>query len=169
MTLFIVPGKRELLKQSLLERLRKKDFPDYSTFNCIDAAYIDLRTALQEIVNEIAPMKDIRVKGNSKPWFDSDIMEAIRVRDKLKKRFLIIKLHVDHERFKEQRNSVQQKIKNKKTNFVRNQLQRNTKKPKELWKVLKNIGLPTKVAPISKTCLKENDFAQFDDKQNANT
>ena len=66
-----------------------------------------MTTALQEAVNEIAPMKDIRVKGNSKPWFDSDIMEAIRARDKLKKRFLRTKLHVDHECFKEQRNSIQ--------------------------------------------------------------
>ena len=73
-------------------------------------------------------MKDIRVKGNSKPQFDSNIGEAIRVKDKLKKRFLRTKRHVDHKRFKEQRNSAQQKIKNKKTNFVRNQLQKNTKK-----------------------------------------
>ena len=43
-------------------------------------------------------MKDIWVKENSKPWFDSDIMEAIRVRAKLKKRFLRTKLHVDYER-----------------------------------------------------------------------
>ena len=57
-------------------------------------------------------MKDIRVKGNSKPWFDGNIMEAIRLRDKLKERFLRTKLHVDHERFKEQRNSVQQHVKN---------------------------------------------------------
>ena len=77
-------------------------------------------------------MKDIWVKGSSKPWFDSDIMEAIRLRDKLKERFLRTKLCVDHERFKEQCNLVQQKIKNKKTNFVRNQLQKNTRKPKEL-------------------------------------
>ena len=82
-----------------------------------------------------------------------------------KKRFLRTKLHVDHELFKEQRKSVQQKIKNKKTNFITNQLQKSTKKPKELWKVLKNIGLPSKVAPISKICLKENVFTQFDDKQ----
>ena len=77
-------------------------------------------------------MKDIRVKGNSRPWFDSDIMEPIRARNKLKEIFSRTKLHVDHERFKEQSNSVQQKIKTKKTNFVRNQLQKNTKKPKDL-------------------------------------
>ena len=66
-------------KESLLEKLRKKDLPDYSTFNCIDETYTDLTATLQDIVNEIAPIKDIRVKGNAKPWFDSDIMEAIRV------------------------------------------------------------------------------------------
>ena len=54
-------------------------------------------------------------------------------------------------------------------NFVRNQLQKNTKKPKELWKVLKNIGLASKAAPVSKIYFKENHFTQFDDKQNANT
>ena len=128
-----------------------------------------MMTTLQDIVNEIAPMKDIRVKGNSKPWFDNDIMEAITVRDKLKERFLRTKLHDDHELFKEQRNSVQQKIKNKKMNFVKNQLQKNTKKPKELWKVLKNIGLLFKAVPISKICLKENHFTQLDDKRNTNT
>ena len=85
-----------------------------------------MTTAVQDIVNEIALMKDIRVKENSKTWFYSYIMEAIRVRDKLKETVLRTKLHVDHERFKEQRNSIQQKIKNKKTNFVRNQLQKNT-------------------------------------------
>ena len=105
--------------------------------------------ALQDIVKEIEPMEDIRVKGNSKPWFDRDITEAIKVRNQLKERFLRTKLHIGHECFKEQCNSVQQKIKNK-TNFVRNQLQKNTKKPKELWKVMKNIGLPSKAAPVSK-------------------
>ena len=52
-------------------------------------------------------MKDIQINGNSKPWFNSDIMEAIRVRDKLKEKFLRTKLHANHERFKEKRNSVQ--------------------------------------------------------------
>ena len=56
-------------------------------------------------------MKDIWLKGISKPWFDSNIMEAVSVRDKLKGRFLRTKLHVDYKRFKGQQNLVQQKIK----------------------------------------------------------
>ena len=95
----ITRSYRKYSKDSLLERLRKKDLPDYSTFNGIDKAYTDLTAALQDIVNEIAPMKDIQVKGNLKPWFDSHIMEAIKVRDKFKEIFLRTKVHVDHERF----------------------------------------------------------------------
>ena len=38
-------------------------------------------------------------------------MEAVRVKDKLRERFLRAKLDVDYERIKEQHNSVQQKIK----------------------------------------------------------
>ena len=74
-----------------------------------------MTAALQDIVNEIAQMKNTWVKGNSKPWFDTDIMEAISVRDKLKERVLRTRLHVDHERFKEQCNLVQQKMKIKQT------------------------------------------------------
>ena len=110
--------------------IKKKDLPDYPTFNCIDTAYTNLTAALQNIDN-----------GNSKLWFDSCIMEVIRPRGKFKERFSRTKLHVDHELFKEQRNLVQQKIKNEKTNFVKNQLQKNTKKPKKPWKVLKKCWL----------------------------
>ena len=103
--------------------------------------------ALEDIVNEITPMKDIQVKGYSKIWIDSNIMKAIRLKDILKERLLRTKLYADHEHFKEQHNLVQQKIKNKKTNFVRNQLQKITKKPTKLENI-KNIGLPSKAAQI---------------------
>ena len=77
-------------------------------------------------------MKHIWVKGISKSWFDSNIMETVSVRGKLKERFLRTKLHVDYKRFKEQRNLVQQKMKNKKVNFVRSPLQMDTKKSEKL-------------------------------------
>ena len=75
-------------------------------------------------------MKDIWVKGISKSWFDSNIMETVSVRGKLKVRFLRTKLYVDYKRFKEQKNKAK-KLKNKKGNFVRSSLHKNTKKSKE--------------------------------------
>ena len=110
-TTISVRSYKKYSKESLLKKLKELNLPDYSNFDCIGAAYNNLTAVLQDIVNEIAPLKDIRVKGNTKPWFESDIIEAIRLRDKLKERFLRTRLHVDHEHFKEQRNLVQQKKK----------------------------------------------------------
>ena len=45
----------------------------------------------------------------------------------------------------------------------------NIKKPKELWKVLKNFDFSSKAAQISKICLKRKRLLQFDGQQNANT
>ena len=154
-------------KGLLLDKINKKKLPDYSTFESIDEAYSNLTAYLQDIVNKILPIKDIRIKGNTKPWFDNSIIDAIRVRDKLKEKFLKSKVHVDYERFREHRILVKKKIKKKKTNFVIDQLQKNTKQPKELWKILKNIGMSSKKAQTSKICLKEGDNLQFGDKKNA--
>ena len=38
------------------------------------------------VIDKIASLKEIRVKSNSKPWFDGEISERIQVRDKLGKK-----------------------------------------------------------------------------------
>ena len=55
---------------------------------------------LQDIINRIAPIKDIQLKENTKPLFDSSIIELITKRNKLKN-FLHTKLHADFSRNKE--------------------------------------------------------------------
>ena len=91
-------------------------FPNHEMFSGAESAYNHLSKILQETINEIAPIKDILIKGNARSWFDSNIRESIRKRGKLKKRFLHTKLHVDYEYFKEQRNIVQREVKRKKAN-----------------------------------------------------
>ena len=45
---------------------------------------------------------------------------------------------------------------------------RNIAKPKELWKALKSLSLPSKKCTISNICLKKDDKICFDDKTNTN-
>ena len=54
-------------------------FPDYSVFQCVNETYSDFTTKLMGVIDNIAPIKEIRVKGNSKPWFDGSISEAINL------------------------------------------------------------------------------------------
>ena len=60
-------------------------------------------------------------------------------------------------------------MKEKKRKFYKEKLKGNIGKPKELWKALKLLGLPTKKGLISNICLKKDDKISFDDKANANT
>ena len=69
-----------------------------------------------------------------------------------------MKLHVDYEYFKEQQSVVQREIKQKKANYIKEQLQKNTNNLKELWKALKNLGIPCKVFHQPKIFLRENNL-----------
>ena len=61
---------------------------------------------------------------------------------------------------------VQKFIKEKKRDYYETKLEQNIGKPKELWKTLKSLGLPSKKASVSNICLKNGDGISFDDAKN---
>ena len=65
-----------------LDKLRKINFPDYSNFKDINDAYSDFTEKVTSVIDEIAPIKEIRIKNNSQNWFDTEIIEEIGRRDK---------------------------------------------------------------------------------------
>ena len=65
------------------------------------------------MIDEIVPLKEIRVKNNSQDWFDAEINEEIERRDKSFAKFKKSRPHRDNENYKKARNKVQRMIKNK--------------------------------------------------------
>ena len=63
--------------------------------------------------------------------------------------------------------NLQKLIKIKKSDFYQVKLTEKFGKPKELWKTLKSLSLPSKKSYESKTCLKKNDLIKFEDAENA--
>ena len=112
-------------------------------------------------------MKEIRVKNNSPDWFEAEIHEEIETRDKLFAKFKKSKKSNDHKNYKIARNKVQHLINKKKKIFVVGKLNENIGKPKELWKSLKSLGLPSKKTTPSSICLENNETLSFDSKTNA--
>ena len=53
------------------------------------------------------------------------------------------RLNNDEQLYKEAKINVQKLIKNKKRDFYQEKLRENVGKPKELWKALKSLGLPS--------------------------
>ena len=57
-------------------------------------------------------------------------------------------------------------IKKKQKNFIAEKLNQNIGKPKELWKSLKSLGLPSKQQSSSTICLEKDGILSFDHKAN---
>ena len=87
-------------KKLFIQKLSELQFPNYSIFHNVNEAYTDFLTKFMNIIDNISPLKQIRVKTNTKPWFDSEILSAINVRDKLRKKYKKSGLHIDFEMFK---------------------------------------------------------------------
>ena len=47
------------------------------------------------VIDSISPVKQVRIKTNTKPWFDGIVLEAIHVRDKLRKKYKKSGLQID--------------------------------------------------------------------------
>ena len=156
-------------KDKLLEDLSSCDFPNYSTFADVNEAYSDFVEKMSDVVNKIAPMKEICIKNNTAEWVDEEVLEGIKTRDKLFRKFKKSRSNIDNTNYKKSRNQLQGLIKRKKRNFVSQKLTENISKPRELWKSLKKLGLPNKNGPASKICLKTDDEISFDNNENAET
>ena len=63
---------------------------------------------------------------------------------------------------------MQKLIKQKKIEFYNAKLTENIGKPKELWKALKNLGLPSKKSSSTNICLTKDNTTIFTDKENTN-
>ena len=76
-------------------------FPNYLTYTCVNYAYSDLIHRFVETLNFIAPARRIRVKANSKPYFDDQIMLAIKRRNSniLYRKFKHFRLETDKVNF----------------------------------------------------------------------
>ena len=108
--------------------LGKVTLPNYEKYN-IKKAYNDfLFRKLIKVVNNISPLKAMRIKNTSTEWFDREIAEKLSIRDKLFKKFKSSRLNIDWEIYKEARNEVQRTIKQKKKQYLQEKLSENITK-----------------------------------------
>ena len=77
-------------------------------------AYEDFINKTISVIDKLAPEKKVSMKGSNQDWFDGEVHEAIRSRDKLFSTFKKTRLHSDNLNYNRARNLVQRFIKKKK-------------------------------------------------------
>ena len=99
-------------------------------------------------------------------WFDREIAGLIHAHEKLLLQFKRSKLHTDEENYKKVKYQVQNLIRKKKREFYETNLRQKINKPKELWKTLRSMGLPSKAVTASNICLKDKNEMVFNATKN---
>ena len=87
-------------KDLFLKKLKLIKFPKYFDPININAAYSHFIQLIVSVINEIAALKEICVRNNTQEWMDEEVLEGIRIRDKLLSKFKRTKSHTDHVNFK---------------------------------------------------------------------
>ena len=123
------------------------------------------------VINNVAPVKQVRIKQRTEPWIDSDILHAINLRDNAFTRYRKDKSVDNFNTFKVLRNKAQSMIKSAKKGFFTETLELHKNDSKSLWTILKNLGLPSKKglsSTGSNICLNIDGNICFDKGSNAN-
>ena len=83
--------------QALVDALSNIEWSNCLNSICINTNWVSFRKLFTSIIDELAPIKEIRLKQRAEPWMDSFILELIRERN----RFLyIFKKHQNEEDYK---------------------------------------------------------------------
>ena len=64
----------------MLKKLKKIDFPDYSNFKDINEAYSDFTGKVASVIDEIAPIKEVRVKAIHRTGLMLKLMKKLKGR-----------------------------------------------------------------------------------------
>ena len=62
------------------EAVEKASIPNCDSFDNIDLDYSDFISRLESVINVVAPVKTVRMKNNTREWFDGEIAEEIHKR-----------------------------------------------------------------------------------------
>ena len=77
-----VRSLKNYIPELLIEELTKINFPGCNIFSNVNIAYLDLVEKLLSVVDNIAPFKDLRIRSVTQNWFDDEVAETIKLREK---------------------------------------------------------------------------------------
>ena len=98
----------------------------------MDHAYQDFITKFLSAVDSVSPIRTLRVKSNTKPWFDIDALNVIRNCDKHYKKFKQSRRE-RYGQFSRCNLHLKKIINHKKKLYFEEKIAENKNNPQELW------------------------------------
>ena len=86
--------------KTFVNKLRSIKSPDYLNHNCVNNACQHFVIKFLSSVDSVSSIRTLRVKSNTKPWFDTDVWNAVEYLDKHYKKFKQSGKEIDKNNFK---------------------------------------------------------------------
>ena len=83
-----------------------------------------------EVLDDVAPIKEIRLKQKTEPWMTSTILDLIRQRDKAYYSFRKSGSADEYKVFAKLRNKIQRELKTSKANYFTDKIEEDKNNPK---------------------------------------
>lgn len=158
---------KNFTKEKLLSAI---DIADWSGVFCsdVDRAWCEFKNVFSSIIDQISPIKEVRLKIRTEPWMNSEILDLIRLRDQLLHQFKREQKQDLYSDYCKMRNKVQREVKKAKSNYFQVKIEENKNYPKKLWEHLKALGYSSKTKDHSQVVLNIDDELCFNASRIAN-
>ena len=149
-----------------IEKLQVLDWTPVLSCTDVNEAWNRFKVMFTQIINEVAPLKEIRVKHRTEPWINNEILESMRERDKILYHSNRNKSDTDLRlKYNELRNKVTTMCRKAKASYFCNKIEEYKDNPKLLWKHFKSLGYSQKSKGNSKIVLDIDNEKCFDSKR----
>ena len=114
---------RDYSKEALQTNLLNADWNSVMTSDNVIDAWSNFKTLFLSIVNNMSPIKEVRMKQRTELWVTNDILKSIKERDKAFRDFKKHKTEETFSIFKKLRNKTKNLILNAKRNYSKDKLE----------------------------------------------
>ena len=149
-----------------IEKLKVLDWENVFISSNVNDAWDSFKKTFLQIIDDIAPVKEVRIKGRTEQWMTSDILELIYERDRIltlaNKNRSVKELR---KQYNELRNKVIDKVREAKANYFSEKVEEHKNNPKSLWKQFKSLGYSNKNKEKSRIVIEIDNVKCFDPKK----
>ena len=161
---------KDYSKESFIDLLNECDWDLVCQSRDVNEAWEKFSTMFTQVLDDIAPEKEIRIKGRTEPWIDAEILELMQERDRAL--FNANRNKSDTElrkKYNRLRNKIIKQTRKAKSKHFCEKIEENKDNPKLLWRQLNTIGYSNKSKEKSKIVLEIEGEKCFDSTKLANT
>ena len=123
-----------------LSDLRNLNWDEFCSLNSPDRMWDNWLTLLISVIDKHAPIKKKRLGKRKYPWITSDVIQKMRLRDNLKKRFDLTRDDNVWQQYRMARNDCNNSIRRAKRHYFTLNIDAARNDPKKSWKLINDLS-----------------------------